>query len=285
MRFVACLSAVLMLVGLTGCAHKRAPTVVAPTGSLPDRAAEEPIQIETEEVTYSSGSTSLKGFIAYPTNRPGKHPGVLVVHEWWGLNDYVRSRARQLAELGYVALAADMFGDGKTAEHPKDAEKFMMDLIGNKPEGERRFAAGMALLKANPHTDAEKIAVIGYCMGGAVALHMLRMGQDLPLVATFHGNLATQTPAQPGAFKGKLLVFTGGSDPLVPAEQVAALREEMDAAGVNYEVVEYSNAKHGFTNPGASELGAKFNVPFAYDEAADKDSWSRFTEALATMWP
>ncbi len=283
MRFVVCLSAVLALVGLTGCAHKRAPTLVAPTGSLPDRTAQEPILIHTEEVTYSSGSTPLKGFIAYPTNRPGKHPGVLVVHEWWGLNDYVRSRAKQVAELGYVALAVDMYGDGKTAEHPQDAQKFMMDLVGNKPESEKRFAAAMALLRANPHTDAQKIAVIGYCMGGAVALHMLRMGQDLPLVATFHGNLATQTPVQPGAFKGRLLVFTGGSDPFVPAEQVAALRKEMDEAGANYEVIEYPAAKHGFTNPGATELGTKFNIPLAYDEQADKDSWARFTVALSQM--
>ena len=141
----------------------------------------------------------------------------------------------------------------------------------------------MALLKANSHTDPEKIAVIGYCMGGAVALHMVRLGQNFPLVATFHGNLATQTPLAPGAFKGRLLVFTGGSDPFVPAEQVAALRKEMDAAGANYEVIEYPAAKHGFTNPGATELGAKFNIPLAYDEAADQDSWRRFTTELAGL--
>jgi dienelactone hydrolase len=280
MRISACLGVVLMLV-VGGCAHKAAPATGEATAAAASKA--EPIKIQSEEVTYTSGATPLKGFLAYPTNVSGKRPGVLVVHEWWGLNDYVRSRARQLAQLGYVALAVDMFGDGKTAAHPEDAEKFMMELVNNKEEGQKRFDAGMALLKANPRTDPEKVAVIGYCMGGAVALHMVRMGESLPLVATFHGNLATQNPLPPGSSKGKILVFTGGSDPFVPADQVAAFRKEMDAAGANYEIIEYPVAKHGFTNPGATELGTKFNIPLAYDEAADKESWAKFLDALAAL--
>ncbi|MFT3925444.1 MAG: dienelactone hydrolase family protein [Myxococcales bacterium] len=286
MKIVTWLSISWLLVGLTACAHKRAPTVVAPTGELPAQtAAKAQTQVQTEEVTYTSGSTALKGFIAYPSNLPGKRPGVLVVHEWWGLNDYVRSRVRQLAELGYVALAVDMFGEGKTAEHPTDANKFMMEVMSNQAEAKQRFDAGLAMLKANAHTNPEEIAVIGYCMGGAVALNMLRAGENLPLVATFHGNLATQAPLQPGTFSGKLMVFTGGSDPFVPAEQLANFRKEMDAAGANYEVVEYPEAKHGFTNPDATAAGSKFSLPLAYDAAADSDSWSRFTNALATLWP
>ncbi len=280
MRISTCLGALLTLIVAVGCAHKASPAVE----TTPEAAAVmEPVQVQSEEVNYTSGATPLKGFIAYPTNRPGKLPGVLVVHEWWGLNDYVRSRARMLAELGYVALAVDMFGEGKTAEHPKDAEQFMMELMGNKEEGQKRFDAGMALLKANPHTDPERIAVIGYCMGGAVALHMVRAGESLPLVAVFHANLATQTPLQPGAAKGKILVFHGGSDPFVPVAQVAAFRQEMDAAGANYTIYEYPAAKHGFTNPKATELGTKFNIPLGYDEAADKESWGTFLEAMKEL--
>jgi len=125
--------------------------------------------------------------------------------------------------------------------------------------------------------------VIGYCMGGAVALHMVRAGESLPLVAVFHGNLATQTPLQPGTAKGKILVFHGGSDPFVPAAQVEAFRQEMDAAGANYTIYEYPAARHAFTNPGATEAGTKFNIPLAYDEAADKESWGKFLEALKEL--
>jgi len=201
-----------------------------------------------------------------------------------GLNDYVRSRAKQLAELGYVALAVDMFGDGKTASHPGDANKFMMELINNKEESVKRFDAGKALLLANPYVDPAKFAVIGYCMGGAVALHMVRAGEQIPLVGTFHGNLATQEPLRAGVFKGQIFVATGGADPFVPPEQVAAFKQEMDAAGANYEVVEYLGVKHGFTNPEATARGTEFNIPLAYDAAADADSWAKFTQLLAHHW-
>jgi dienelactone hydrolase len=264
-----------------GCAHKQAGAGAANNGAAPA----DPGAIQTEEVTYSSGTTPLKGFLAYPANLQGKRPGVLVVHEWWGLNDYTRYRAKKLAELGYVALALDMYGEGKSTDHPKDATEWMTALMSNREEGAKRFEAGKALLAANPHVDPTKIAAIGYCMGGAVILNMVRTGEDLPVVAVFHANLATDTPLQPGAYKGKILVAAGAADPFVPPEQVSAFRQEMDAAGANYELVEYPGVKHGFTNPGATELGTKYGIPLEYNAEADADSWARLTSLLASTWP
>ncbi len=242
------------------------------------------MKIQSEEVVYLSGATELRGFLAYPADVTGKRPGVLVAHEWWGLNDYVRSRALKLAELGYVALAVDMYGEGKVAEHPADAEKFMMSVMGNKEEGRRRIEAGKAFLAQSPHTDPTKIAAIGYCMGGALALNMARAGDDLALVGVFHGNLSTSAPLQQGVFKGKIFVAHGGSDPFVPEAQLIAFKQEMENAGVDFELAVYPEVKHGFTNPGASELGERFQIPLAYDKAADEDSWSRLIALLAAVW-
>jgi len=239
--------------------------------------------VVTEEVSYSSGTTSLKGFLAYPAGND-KHPGVLVVHEWWGLNDYVRKRAKQLAEAGYVALAIDMYGEGKATTHPEEAKQFMMAAISNQDEAKQRFEAAQTLLSASPHVEADKLAAIGYCFGGATVLHMARFGDNaLKLVASFHGNLATQKPMTEGAFAGKIFVAQGGADPFVPPEQLSAFKAEMDAAKANYEVVEYAGAKHGFTNPDASEAGQKHGLPLAYDASADAASWAHLLELLSAL--
>jgi dienelactone hydrolase len=245
----------------------------------------EPAPIEGKEVTYEADGTQLKGFIAYPANALGKRPGVLVVHEWWGHNDYTRMRAQKLAELGYVALAVDMYGDGKQVSHPEDAGKMVQELMGNLPVATKRFEAARALLAADPRTDPDRIAAIGYCLGGAVVLHMARSGADLDAIAVFHGMLSTQKPMSAGAFRGKVLVATGGADPMVPAEQVQAFEKEMQAAQVPSEVASYPNAKHAFTNPSATENGEKFKLPLAYDAQADADSWQKLQELLASVWP
>jgi dienelactone hydrolase len=209
---------------------------------------------------------------------------VLVVHEWWGLNDYVRKRAKQLAEEGYVALAIDMYGEGKTATHPEQAKEFMMAALSNVEEASKRFEAAQTLLSNDPRVDAQKLAAIGYCFGGATVLHMARFGDNaLKLVASFHGNLATQKPMAKGAYAGKIFVAQGGADPFVPAEQLAAFKAEMDAASANYEVVEYPGAKHAFTNPDATAAGQKFSLPLAYDPAADAQSWAHLKELLAAL--
>jgi dienelactone hydrolase len=242
-------------------------------------------RIEGKDVVYEADGTPLKGFIAYPADATDKRPGVLVLHEWWGHNDYVRTRARKLAELGYVALALDMYGDGKQANHPEDATKMMMEVMGNLEVAVKRFEAARALLASDPRTDAERIAAVGYCMGGAIALNMARRGADLDAVAVFHGNLATQKPMAEGAFSGKILVANGGADPFVPPEQVQAFEKEMTTAKADYELNSYPGAKHAFTNPAATDTGEKHQLPLAYDAEADAASWQKLEQLLAEVWP
>lgn len=277
-----------MLLGSTiGCAHSSEGSAPETTPATAEAAAAPPAaapSAEHKEVTYSSGTTELKGFIAYPAVQD-KRPAVIVVHEWWGANDYVRSRAKQLADMGYVAFAIDMYGEGKVATHPDDAKKFMMETLGNIEEAVKRFDAAKALLASDPRVDATKIAAIGYCFGGAVALHMARIGTDLDAIASFHGNLATQKPMPRGVFGGKIFIAQGAADPFVPKEQLEAFKKEMDAAGASYEVVEYEGALHGFTNPAATENGEKYQLPLKYDPAADAASWQKLTELLQQTWP
>jgi dienelactone hydrolase len=236
-----------------------------------------------EEITYSADGTTLKGYISRPVQAGGKRPAVLVVHEWWGNNDYTRKRADQLAAIGYVALAVDMYGEGKTADNPKDASALMGEANKNLDVSEKRFAAARALLARQPDVDAGRIAAIGYCFGGGMVLQMARRGVDLAGAVSFHGGLATQTPAKAGSVKAKLLVLNGAADPLVKAEQVAAFKKEMQDAGVSFTFIDYPGAVHAFTNPAATENGKKFNMPLAYDADADKKSWDEMQKFLQTV--
>ncbi|MSM40564.1 MAG: prolyl oligopeptidase family serine peptidase [Geobacter sp.] len=230
-------------------------------------------QIEGKTVEYRAGDTLLKGYLATDTALKGKRPGVLVVHEWWGLNDYARKRARMLAELGYVALAVDMFGDGKQARHPDEAGAFAGAVMKNFDTGKARFNAALELLKQQPDVDPTRIAAIGYCFGGGVVLNMARQGADLKGVASFHGSLAAVQPAEKGAVKAKILVLTGADDKMVPPGQVAAFKEEMQEAGADFRVISYPGAKHSFTNPDADKYAKEFNLPIAYNKKADTASW------------
>lgn len=240
--------------------------------------------VQGREVSYQADGVTLKGYIVYDDAYKGKRPAVLVVHEWWGHNRYARDRADMLAMQGYTALAVDMYGDGKQANHPDDAGKFATEVSKNLPVAKARFEAGMALLGKEETVDASKIAVIGYCFGGGVALHMARMGLDLKGVASFHGSLATATPAQPGQIKARIVSFTGEDDPMIGADKVAAFKQEMESAKANFRVVTYPGAKHSFTNPDADELGKKFNLPLAYNAAADQDSWQQTTVFLKEVF-
>lgn len=235
-------------------------------------------EIKIQELSYKADDTTLKGFLAYDDSIKEKKPGVIVVHEWWGHNDYARARATKLAELGYVALAVDMYGDGKTADHPDNAKKFMTEALANQELFLKKFQAGLELLKSQPQTDAEKVAAIGYCFGGATVLGMARAGLDLDGVVSFHGILATETPAQKGAVKAKVLAFHGDNDPFVPKEQADAFRKEMNDAEVDYTFVVYPGVQHGFTNPGATEVGTKYELPLVYDAEADASSWKQTQE-------
>ncbi len=236
--------------------------------------------IRTEDVTYTAGATTLRGHLAHPASG-AKAPGILVVHEWWGLNDYIRRRARMLAELGYTALAADMYGDGTTASDPAGANDLMNAALADRAGLESRIRAAVDRLKADPNVDGGRLAAIGYCFGGAVVLHAARIGLPLAAVVSFHGALGSfHTPA-PGSVKAKVLVCHGAADALVPDADLAAFEQEMKAAQADYRVVQYPGARHGFTNPEADENGRKYGLPLAYDASADRQSWSDMRELFA----
>ncbi len=241
--------------------------------------------IRGKEVEYKSGDTALKGYLAYDDSNDAKRPGVLVVHEWWGYNEYSRERARMLAQLGYIALAVDMYGDGKTAAHPDDAKKFSAEVMKNLPVGEARFRAAEEFLKQQPQTDTNKIGAVGYCFGGGVVLHMARIGEDLAGVVSFHGSLATAEKAKPGAVKAHILVCTGGADSFIPADSVKEFENEMTDAQAKFKIITYKDATHSFTNPDADKYAQQFKMPIAYNKDADEKSWNDmkifFREAFA----
>lgn len=241
-----------------------------------DEPTEDLIEIPVGEVTYSSDSTTLKGYFAVGTSEE-KMPGILVIHEWWGHNAHSRSKADQLAELGYVALALDMYGDGKNTSHPEDAGKFMTAVVSDMEVAKSRFESAMELLKSHPNVDAEKIGVIGFCFGGTMGLSMANAGYDIDAVAAFHAGLGLPImPDSAGVVKAKILVANGADDPMVSAQQVEDFKAVMNDAAVDYKYVEYEGAVHAFTNKGADEIAGKHEMltgALAYNAAADSASW------------
>ena len=239
--------------------------------------------IETRTVEYQQGDTRLVGYLAYPKEAKGPLPGVLVIHEWMGLNDYAKRRVDQLAELGYVAFAADIYGDGKIAADAKEAGALAGQYKKDRVLLRARTAAGLATLKAQPGVAQDKIAAIGYCFGGTAVLELARSGADLAGVVSFHGGLDTTTPQDAKNIRAKVLALHGADDPYVPADQVAAFEQEMRTAGVDWQLIAYGGAVHGFTNPAN---GADNRKGVAYNAPADARSWAAmrqfFTEMFAT---
>ncbi len=230
--------------------------------------------IQSREVPYTAADgTRLVGYHAWDDAISGPRPGVIVVHEWWGLNDYAKRRARDLAALGYSALAVDMYGDGRNTQHPDDAKAFMNAALADPAIPKARFQAGLDLLKAQPQTDPARLAAIGYCFGGKVVLDMARQGLPLAAVVSFHGALVTATPATPGSVKAKVLVEHGAADSFITAEQIAAFKAEMDQAGADYRFVELPGAKHGFSNPDA-DAHKGHGLDLGYQKEADERSWA-----------
>lgn len=240
--------------------------------------------IQGKEVEYKDGGVVMKGYLAYDGNLKGARPGVLVVHEWWGHNDYARKRARMLAALGYVALAVDMYGEGKQAAHPEDAGKFSSELMKNFDTGKSRFLAAMEFLQQQPQTDPGRIAAIGYCFGGGIVLNMARQGADLRGAASFHGSLQAVRPATPGSVKAKILVLHGGDDKMITAGQIDAFKKEMKDAGAAFTFISYPGVLHSFTNPDADMYAKKFNLPLKYDADADKKSWKELKKFLKAIF-
>ncbi len=241
--------------------------------------------IKEEPVTYKDGETTMKGFVVYDDAIKAKRPGLVLVHEWWGITKHTHSEARRFAQQGYTAFIADMYGDAKTADNPKDAGALSGGVMKNPKVMESRFNAARDTLAKQPSVDPSKIGAVGYCFGGAVVINMARAGADLAGVAGFHASLGLNTPAPaPGTVKAKVLVMNGADDPFVKPEQYATLKKEMDAAKADYRVIEYPGAVHAFTNPEATELGKKFNLPLRYDPKADKESKAEASKFFAGVF-
>lgn len=233
------------------------------------------MKVESKEINYSAGEQQFTGYLAYDAESAEPRPAVIIVHEWWGHDAYVRQRAEQLAGKGFTAFALDMYGSGKSATTPDQASELMTSVMGQSGAIEQRFDAALDVLKAQPQTKTDSIHAAGYCFGGAVVLAMARAGKSLRSVASFHGLLETETPMQAGAFEGEIAAFTGADDPMVSAGIVSTFEQEMLDAGVNCTLTSYPGVVHGFTNPAATERGKKYDIPLAYDAKADADSFDK----------
>jgi dienelactone hydrolase len=234
--------------------------------------------VQTKEITYKAGKVTAKGFLAWDDAVKGPRPGVLVVHEWWGLNDYARHRAEELARLGYIALAADMYGDGQSTTHPDEAGKMASQVRANLAEWRQRAEAALDTLKAQPQCDKTRLAAIGYCFGGSTALQLAFSGADLRAVATFHAALPTPTPEDVRHTKATLLICHGADDKFISDASIKAFRDALDKGGVKYEFVSYPGAVHSFTVPEADKVG---NPGMKYNKGADEDSWKRMKALFA----
>ena len=232
--------------------------------------------IKTQEVEYEHEGTKLLGYLAYDDSGAGKRPGVVVVHEWMGHNEYARRRAEQLAQLGYAAFALDMYGKGVRAKDPQEASQMAGRFKNDRKLMRARAKAGLEVLRKQPMVDAGRVAAMGYCFGGQVSLELARAGEDVAGVVSFHGTLDTPTPQDAKNIKGKVLALHGAADPFVPPDHVAAFLKEMEDAKVDYQFVSYGpGIVHGFTNPGNKGSAMK---GVGYDEDADRLSWRAMRE-------
>jgi dienelactone hydrolase len=238
--------------------------------------AEAGAELKTEVITYKHGEVTLEGYLSYENAIKGKRPGIVVVHEWMGHNPYVRKRADQLAKLGYVAFALDMYGKGVLARDAKEAAALASIYKNDRKLMRNRAAAGFEVPRKPPLADPENLAALGYCFGGTTVLEMARGALPLDGVICFHGNLDTPGPEDAKNIKGKVLVLHGADDPNVPKEEIAAFQEEMRKAKVDWQMIYYGGAVHSFTNPDAGNDPSK---GAAYNEKADRRSW----EAMATF--
>jgi dienelactone hydrolase len=236
--------------------------------------------IRTEPVEYKHGDVVLQGYLAYDDASDAKRPGVLVVHEWMGINDYAKERAEQLAALGYVAFALDMYGKDVKITNSQEAGAMAGSFYKDRQLMRDRADAGLQQLRNFRLTDPTRMAAIGYCFGGSAVLEMARGGADINGVVSFHGNLSNPTPENTVNIKTKVLVCHGVIDPYVPMEQVNAFVQQMDSAKIDYQLIMYSNAVHGFTNP---NNGTDNSKGAAYNENADQRSWEAMKSFFAEV--
>lgn len=229
--------------------------------------------MHTENIEYTVNGESFTGYLAYDDSIEGKRPAIILVHEWWGMNDFTREEAERLAAEGFTAFALDMYGTGKGADNPSDAAALMNKTLETEGAPLARFQAALDLVNQHETVEAGQVAAQGYCFGGAVSLAMARLGLPLKGVVSFHGALESDIRVKPGDVKAHLQVYTGGDDDMIPAEHVANFVQEMQSAGVRFDLTSYPGVKHGFTNPAATGRGEKFDLPLAYNEEAANDAY------------
>jgi dienelactone hydrolase len=252
------------------------------TDSTKNQTTQSPM-LKEANVSYTNDSVGMNGYVVYDSSKQGKRPGILIVHEWWGLNEYPKMRARKLAELGYVAMAVDMYGGGETADNPTDAGKMAGPFYQDLQMTKSRFDAALKKLKTFSQVDTNNIAAIGYCFGGGVVLNVARLGEDLKGVVSFHGSLIG-APADKKLLKAKILVCHGAADQFTKPQDVAQFKKQMDSIGADYTFKQYQGASHAFTNPKATEIGEKYKIPIKYNAAADSASWNDMKDFFAKIF-
>lgn len=232
------------------------------------------VKLKEENITYTGDNATMNGYVVYDEHSDKKRPAVLVVHEWWGMGDYVKRRARELAALGYIAMAIDVYGNGQQANTPESAGAMAMPFYNDPLKTRTRIDAAIAKIKTYAQTDTSNIGAIGYCFGGAMLLNTVRIGDgDLKGIVSFHGNLIG-TPADKNLLRSKILVCHGNADAFVPPAEVAQFKKQMDSIGATYTFIGYDSATHAFTNPDATATGLKFKMDIKYNAAADTASWN-----------
>jgi dienelactone hydrolase len=267
---------IVLFSALLSCnSETKKPTLADPSPAAP--------VIKTQTLNYALDTVQMNGFIAYDESFKTRRPVVLIVHEWWGLNDYARSRASKLAELGYLAFAIDLYGNGTTADNPELAGKLAGPFYQDPGMAKKRFDAALQTIRLNELADTTRIAAIGYCFGGAQVINMAKLGNHLAGVVSFHGNLNV-VPTDKALLHTPILVCHGADDKFVPETEVAIFKKQMDSIGASYTFKSYAGATHAFTNPGATAMGQKFSIPIAYNAAADSASWNDMKTFFGTIF-
>ena len=244
-------------------------------------SAHVPAAVQTEVVRYRHDGTELEGTIAWDDAVTEKRPGVLVVHEWWGLNEYARSRAKNLAELGYVAFALDMYGKGKITEHPRQAGEWAAQIRSKTDQWRARASAGLDILRNDARVDPRRMAAIGYCFGGSTVLQLAYGGTELRGVVSFHGALPVPSSEDRQRIHSSILVCHGAADGFISEESLLEFRSAMAQSDVDWQMVYYAGARHGFTNPAADEYGLE---NLKYDPAADRRSWENMRQFFTELF-
>jgi dienelactone hydrolase len=257
------------------------PSTVAAAAALLLTSLGAGAEIIVEEVDYLDGDVALRGYLVWDGATDEKRPGVLVAHEWWGLNDYMLERSKMLAELGYVAFAGDLYGKEKVTEHGEQAGEWMNQMIANVEGWTSRAALGVDILRDHPLVDAEHLAAIGYCFGGATVMQLAYAGADLNGVVSFHGALPPVGVGQDENIKTSILAAHGAADSFVPAERVDEFAASLERAGADWQLVSYAGAKHGFTNPNVASFGME---ALQYDAKADRRSWQLMQSFLSEVF-